>query len=98
MALSGNKKNMSTRKHRNDRFLQVHGHKTNKSGQSVPVTRKDWAKEKKAKRALKKKSVSTKPEVIERRNKKAEIRKERMHQYHIRKAEAIRKKKEDARD
>ena len=86
---------MSTRKHKNDRFNAVHGKDpADKTGNKF-LTRKQVAKQKRTKRALKKKSICTKPEVIERRKKKMEIRKERMKKYHIRKAEEL-KKKQDA--
>lgn len=87
---------MSTRKHKNDRFTAVHGFKTNKSGQSIAVTRKEVAKEKKAKRALKPKKICTDQSVIDERLKNMEIRKERMRKYHIRK-EAQLKAKQDAK-
>ena len=92
---NGKYKIMSTRKHKNDRFNAVHGKDPADKTGSKFLTRKQVAKQRKAKRVLKPKKICTKPEVISRRNKKMEIRKERMTKYHIRKAEEL-KKKQDA--
>ena len=86
---------MSTRKHKNDRFNAVHGKDpADKTGNKF-LTRKQVAKQKKAKRMLKPKKICTKQSVIDERLKNQKIREKRMTAYHIRKAEEL-KKKQDA--